>query len=76
MIKTNKPLEEFNKFVKITTELSNKLSVEFNITKERALDCILYASDNELEYDDVIDLIKNKTKIKTYEKIYNVFEEV
>lgn len=76
MTETNKSLEEFNGFVKLITELSNKLSVEFNITKERALDCILYASDNGLEYDDVINLIKNKAKIKTYEKIYNVFEEV
>lgn len=76
MTETNKSLEEFNGFVKLTTELSNKLSVEFNITKERALDCILYASDNGLEYKDVIDLITNKAKIKTYEKIYNVFEEV
>lgn len=75
MTETNKSLEEFNGFVKLTTELSNKLSVEFNITKERALDCILYASDNGLEYKDVIDLITNKAKIKTYEKIYNVFEE-
>lgn len=75
MTETNKSLEEFNGFVKLITELSNKLSVEFNITKERALDCLLYASDNGLEYNDVVDLIKNKTKIKTYEKIYDIFEE-
>lgn len=75
MTEINKSLEEFNGFVKLITELSNKLSVKFNITKERALDCLFYASDNGLEYSDVVDLIKNKTKIKTYEKIYDVFEE-